>query len=111
MCSVRQNSLTNYKRLPIWFVTVGQLFQLCMYGLLLYQQIYLQINPDEDPRSSWANFIKVLYVIGLCSPVLNWVFIYFLIVRMNERVRMDTDPNFLDSQDKRAEDADERIVN
>ena len=47
MCTVRQNSLTNYKRLPVWFVTFGSLFQLCMFSLLLYQQIYLTVNPME----------------------------------------------------------------
>ena len=48
--------------------------------------------------------MKVLYVIGLCSPVLNWIFIYFLIVRVNDKVRLDTDPNFLDTDDRAASD-------
>ena len=26
LCSVRQNSLSNYKRLPVWLVTLGALF-------------------------------------------------------------------------------------
>ena len=34
--TVRQNSLDNYKKLPIWFLTFGQLFQLSMLSLLVY---------------------------------------------------------------------------
>lgn len=50
-------------------------------------------------------------MIGLCSPILNWIFIYFLIVRLNEKVRLDTDPNFLDTVDKEADDFDEQAFN
>lgn len=104
--TVRQNSLPNYRRLPIWFVTVGSLFQLAMMVLLVYQSIYMTQNPYEGFPEFWSNFIKCLYVVGLIGPILNWVFIYFLIARLNEKVASIADPGFLDTAERECDDED-----
>ena len=70
-----------------------------MLVLLIYQSIKLAVsnNSDETVSDGWSDFIKALYFVGLCGPMLNWVFIFFLISRLNERVRFDSNPAFLDS--------------
>ena len=107
--SVRQNSLENYARLPIWFVTVGSLFLLMMMILLCYQAIYLETTPVKDIKDNWRTIIKALYCVGLISPILNYCFIYFLITRMNEKVRSESNPNFRDSFKATMEDGDDRV--
>ena len=97
LCTVRQNSLNNYKRLPIWFVTVGSLFLLSMLALLIYQSVYMSTHEPEQVGRDWSKYIKSLYVVGLCGPLLLWIFIYFLISRLNEKVKYESDPNFLDT--------------
>ena len=93
--TVRQNSLQNYARLPIWFVTFGSLFQLCMIILLVYQAIYLASSGEATVN--FDKIIKILYLLGLFGPILNWFFIYFLITRLNDKVRNTPDPNFLET--------------
>ena len=78
-------------------MTFGSLFQLAMFALLVYQAVHLSLSTDEVVPDSWSNFIKILYLVGLFGPILNWIFIYFLIVRMNEKVRSESNPNFLET--------------
>jgi len=102
--TVRQNSLQNYARLPVWFVTFGSLFQLSMIILLVYQAIYL--SGSDEPKDNFDNIMKILYLVGLFGPILNWFFIYFLITRLNEKVRHDPDPNFLETTESNCDDDD-----
>ncbi len=99
--TVRQNSLANYSRLPVWFVTLGSLFQLSMTIILVYQSIYLTKtdNSSGQPAENFGKIIKSLYLVGLFGPILNWFFIYFLITRLNEKVRHLTDPNFVSTEE------------
>ena len=34
---------------------------------------------------------------GLIGPIFYWIFIFFLISRLNDRVRDNSNPNFIDS--------------
>ena len=70
-----------------------------MCALLLYQAIYLASHDFADVPSDFANIMKILYCLGLVGPTLDWLFIYFLITRMNEKVRNVQDPNLLETQD------------
>ena len=92
---MRQNSLENFKRLPIWFVTFGSLFQLCMYGLLSYQAIYLHVKDREEVTDKWTTIIKSLYLVGLFGPLMYWIFTYFLISRLNQKMLNRPNPRFL----------------
>lgn len=87
LLTVRQNSLDNYKKLPIWFLTFGSLFQLGMLVLLVYQNIYMANLNESDVPQNWDKFVKIAYCVGICGPLLNWVFIFFLISRLNEKIR------------------------
>ncbi len=91
--TVRQNSLQNYAKLPVWFITFGSLFQLSMVSLLVYQAIYL--SSSDEINENFDKFMKVLYLVGLFGPILNWFFIYFLITRLNEKVRTESNPCFI----------------
>ena len=103
--TVRQNSLDNYKKLPIWFLTFGSLFQLIMLVLLVYQNIYLAKTEVTDIPEDWSRYIKIAYCVGLCGPILNWIFIFFLITRLNEKIRNSVNPAFLETED--AENVDD----
>lgn len=100
LLSMRQNSLENYKRLPIWIVTIGSLFQMSMYGLLSYQAIYLHMTDEKDVTDKWERIIRSLYLVGIFSPLIYWIFCYFLISRLNEKIRNRSNPTFLSTQDE-----------
>ena len=70
-----------------------------MFVLIVYQNIYLAKTNIEDIPEDWGRNIKISYIIGLCGPILNWIFIFFLISRLNERIRNVTNPGFLDTKD------------
>ena len=91
LCTVRQNSLENYKKLPIWIVTFGSLFNLCALILLVYQSIYLKHSEDDDSEVSrkWRRFIKSMYIVGLIGPILTFIFNFFLISRLNNKTMRD----------------------
>ena len=91
LCTVRQNSLENYKKLPIWIVTFGSLFNLCAFILLVYQSIYLKHSEDDDSEVSrrWRRFIKSMYIVGLIGPILTFIFNFFLISRLNKKTLHD----------------------
>ena len=102
--------MDNYKKLPIWFMTFGSLFDLCMFVLLVYQNIYLANTDQEDVPSDWTKFIKIAFIVGLCGPILNWIFIFFLITRLNEKIKDKIDPTFLDTEHLGVDDNDEQAV-
>lgn len=107
--TVRQNSLSNYARLPIWFLTLGALFQLATFVLFVYQAIFLASHPFDEIPANFAKVIKILYCLGLIGPLLQWLFIYFLIIRLNDKVRRVNEPSMLDTQDTLA-DNDQDVV-
>lgn len=81
-----------------------------MCALLLYQAIYLASHDFGDIPSDFAKIMKILYCLGLVGPVLDWFFIYFLITRLNEKVRTLTDPNLLETQES-VQDNDQLALN
>ena len=107
LLTVRQNSLNNFKRLPIWIVTTGALFLFVMLVLLVYQAIKEQLTTPDEIAENWVAFVRAAYILGLVGPILDWVFIWFLISRTNDRVRSETNPAFLDTQSRDVDDYDE----
>ena len=75
---------------------------LVMYALLVYQEVNLQLKTKEKGkvREDWTRFIKCTYVLGMIGPILNWVFIFFLISRVNDEISKEIDPNFLGASEK-----------
>ena len=82
-----------------------------MFVLIVYQNIYLAKTETEDIPEDWGRNIKISYIIGLCGPILNWIFIFFLISRLNERIRKLTNPGFLDTGDEEGlDDGDKKAM-
>ena len=70
-----------------------------MFALFVYQNVYLSRNEPDNVASDWSKYIKALYLVGLCGPILNWIFIFFLVTRLNEKMRSQSNPAFLDTAD------------
>ena len=79
-----------------------------MFVLIVYQNIYLAKTDIADVPEDWGRNIKISYIIGLCGPILNWIFIFFLISRLNEKIRKMTNPGFLDRGDTESVDDNDR---
>lgn len=109
--TLRQNSLANYKRLPIWLVTTGSIANLCLLALLEYQVIFLNDREVTDVPDNFKRLIKSMYIVGLLGPIMFWIFVYFLIARVNDKVSRDSNPNFLESTEREEiEDNDDKAL-
>ena len=78
-----------------------------MMGLLLYQVFYMNAR-EGAVGEDWSDYIKALYIVGIFGPILNFFFIYFLITRLNDKVRLQSNPAFLDTDANENEDFDEQ---
>ena len=60
--------------------------------------MYLHVNRDEEilPEDT-ASFLKWSYIVGLTSPILDWVFMFYYIFRVRE-INRESNPNFIDSE-------------
>ena len=112
MCTVRQNSLSNFQRLPVWFVTIGNIFLLLIVILLFSQAIYLNEHKADPISDEYARIIKYSLIIGLVSPILNWIFLFYVISRISidSPSRSGSNPNFMEHQSSENFDDDERLA-
>ena len=86
-----------------------------MLVLLFAQAVYLHVNREKFHKLSTqaASYLKWCYIVGLASPILDWIFIFFLIhrVRENDDRRGGSNPNFLNTEDNEGiEDYDQVAV-
>ena len=56
----------------------------------------------------FRSFVKYSYCGGLLSPILDWIFLFYIISRVNSKShgRSSSNPNFLDGSDDYADIAD-----
>ncbi len=80
-----------------------------MMILCLYQVFYMNSN-EGAVNEDWSNYIKSLYIVGIFGPIMNYLFIYFLITRLNEKVRTESNPAFLDTDANEIEDYDDKAL-
>lgn len=86
-----------------------------MLVLLFAQAVYLHVNREKIHKLSTqaASYLKWCYIVGLASPILDWIFIFFLIhrVREDDDRRGGSNPNFLNTEDNEGiEDYDQVAV-
>ena len=57
--------------------------------------------------------MKTMYTVGLIGPLLFWVFVFFVISRLNEKTDRNSNPHFFDSSQRESmqDDDKEAIVN
>ena len=62
---------------------------------------------------NWGKVLKTMYTVGLIGPLLFWVFVFFVISRLNEKTDRNSNPHFFDSSERESmQDNDkEAIVN
>ena len=89
---------------------MGAFFLFCMLVLLVYQAIKMQTTPSVEIKSNWNDFLKSAYILGLVGPILDWIFIFFLIKRANDKVRAQTNPGFLDTESRDVDDYEDNRV-
>ena len=91
----------------MWFVTIGNMILLALVILMFSQTIYLHRN-SESVGEDFRNFVKYSYCGGLLSPILDWIFLFYIISRVNSQnhSRSASNPNFLDGSDDYADIAD-----
>ena len=62
---------------------------------------------------NWGKVLKTMYTAGLIGPLLFWVFVFFVISRLNEKTNRNSNPHLFDSSERGSmQDNDkEAIVN
>lgn len=70
----------------------------------------MQKTPADQIKSNWHSFLKSAYVLGLVGPILDWIFIFFLIKRANDKIRTQTNPGFLDTESRDVDDNEDNRV-
>ena len=92
----------------MWFVTIGNIILLALVVLMFAQTIYLHRHSQDQITDNFRSFVKYSYCGGLLSPILDWIFLFYIISRVNSKShgRSSSNPNFLDGSDDYADIAD-----
>jgi len=76
------------------------------------QAVYLHVHRKEKISDSYSTWVKSGYIVGLVSPLLDWLFFFYLIRRVNksDKRRSGSNPNFLDTEDNELIDDNDGMV-
>ena len=79
--------------MPVVIVMVGAFSYLVYYVAALWHAVYLIRNDGviDDETNSKFHIAEWLGTVGL---LLNWIFIFFLMARLNDETRCDYNPTF-----------------
>jgi len=73
----------------------------------------MHVNYNGEPiKTNWASYLKWCYIVGLVAPILDWIFIFFLIRRVSEvkNKRSLSNPNFLETDTDTMDDYDQLAI-